>query len=252
MKKYLFAIILSLLPVLSYAQRYGRMSDIIEATSEEAPEGYVVDDGLDPFTILFLSAMAIGAIVLICKYIYDKTKQLYIFLKQNTKRFIFSKWVYIPLYPIWITLQVLCLVIGKDRKPYRLFHPDTQTFTLQNQEECFYPFRHFYGANGQCEPLYAYDSFEFILYGFVIPLVLLGLYLIVGRKIKGIWFDGIYIFLTIWFFMAFLLAVTFYSDGSECGFWIGWLPALFLTAKFLDSKEAYLKKSNTNLLVELD
>lgn len=249
MKKYLFAILLLLLPVLSYAQRYGRMSDVIEATSEEAPEGYVVDDGLDPFTILFLSAMAIGAIVLICKYIYDKTKQLYLFLKRNTKRFIFSKWVYIPLYPIWITFQVLCLVIGKDRKPYRLFHPDTQTFTLQTQEECFYPFRHFHGANGQCEPLYAYDSFEFILYGFAIPLVFLGLYLIVGRKIKGIWFDGIYIFLTIWFFMAFILAVTFYSDGSVCGFWIGWLPALFLTATFLDSKEAYLKQSNTNNLI---
>lgn len=248
MKKYLFAIILSLLSVLSYAQRYGRMSDIIEATSEEAPEGYVVYDGLDPFTILFLSAIAIGVIVLISKYIYDKIKQFYLFLKRNTKRFVFSKWIYIPLYTIWITLQVLCLILGEDRKPYRLFHSDTQTFTLQTQEECFYPFRHFHGATGQCEPLYAYDCFEFVLYGFTIPLILLVLYLIVGRKIKGIWFDGIYIFLTFWFFMAFILAVIFYSDGSECGFWAGWIPAIFLTAKFLDFKEAYLNKSKTNNL----
>lgn len=248
MKKYLFAIILSLLSVLSYAQRYGRISDIIEATSEEAPEGYVVYDGLDPFTILFLSAIAIGVIVLISKYIYDKIKQFYLFLKRNTKRFVFSKWIYIPLYTIWITLQVLCLILGEDRKPYRLFHSDTQTFTLQTQEECFYPFRHFHGATGQCEPLYAYDCFEFVLYGFTIPLILLVFYLIVGRKIKGIWFDGIYIFLTFWFFMAFILAVIFYSDGSECGFWAGWIPAIFLTAKFLDFKEAYLKKSNTNNL----
>lgn len=248
MKKYLFAIILSLLSVLSYAQRYGRMSDIIEATSEEAPEGYVVYDGLDPFTILFLSAIAIGVIVLISKYIYDKIKQFYLFLKRNTKRFVFSKWIYIPLYTIWITLQVLCLILGEDRKPYRLFHSDTQTFTLQTQEECFYPFRHFHGATGQCEPLYAYDCFEFVLYGFTIPLILLVLYLIVGRKIKGIWFDGIYIFLTFWFFMAFILAVIFYSGGSECGFWAGWIPAIFLTAKFLDFKEAYLNKSKTNNL----
>ena len=237
-----------MLSVLSYAQRYGRMSDIIEATSEEAPEGYVVYDGLDPFTILFLSAIAIGVIVLISKYIYDKIKQFYLFLKRNTKRFVFSKWIYIPLYTIWITLQVLCLILGEDRKPYRLFHSDTQTFTLQTQEECFYPFRHFHGATGQCEPLYAYDCFEFVLYGFTIPLILLVFYLIVGRKIKGIWFDGIYIFLTFWFFMAFILAVIFYSDGSECGFWAGWIPAILLTAKFLDFKEAYLKKSNTNNL----
>lgn len=231
MKKYLYTFILSLFSLSSYSQRYGRMSDVYEAMGED---GYyhTSDWWIDSFVLLFMVGLLIAGLYLLYEYFRKE-------LLPKIKKFFFSKRMYIIVYCIWLALQIICLNVGKYRKPYDTWNINKTERIAQTQEECFYPLRHFKEGCGQNEPLYAYDCSEFILYAFAIPLVLWGLYFIIEKLTKSIWLDGIYIFLTFWFLLAFIIAVSFYSDGSECGFWAGWIPSIFLTAHFLDKKEEY-------------
>lgn len=234
MKKYISLFTLLLFSLTTYAQRYGgRMSDVYEGMEHES---HSIDFWGD--VVLILSVISL-IIILRCLYLF------YEFVRDNhleIKRLFYSKWLYIPLYCIWITLQISCLILAKDRKPYELWDSELKERIYPSPEECYYPFTHLsYGGTGQNEPLYAYDTLEFILYGFGVPIVLFVIYYLFNKIIKSIWLDGIYIFLTFWLFIAFILPITFFSDGSECGFWIGWFPSIFLTVHFIDKKEMFLK-----------
>lgn len=232
MKKYLVTFALFLFSLFSFSQRYGRMSDVYEQIGEES----ILDTPMfDLFFIVFL-----GVLVTLF-YVIMNAEEIYRNILANFKRLFYSKWMFIPLYCIYLTLNLICLNVGKDRKPYETWNADRTDIIPQTQEECFYPFRHFEGGTGQCEPLYAYDINEFILYGFFIPIVLFILYILLRKLTNSIWLDAIYTFLTIWSLIAFFIPIIFYSDGSECGFWGGWLPSIFLTVHFFDKKEVYIK-----------
>ena len=240
MKRYLYTLVLLLLSLYSNAQRYGKLWDMIEARDSER---YVSEDNTHLYVFLLIALAIIGYIVLLCKYIYDNANKIYLSLIANIKRLFFSKWIYIPLYLIWITLHIICLNVAKDRKPYKIWNEETSSLIYPSAEECFYPLTHIIDGMGTNEPLYAYDYYEFIFYGFFFPFISIVIYLVLRKLIKNIWLDSIYIYLTIWLFLSFIIAVIFYSDGSECGFWLGWLPSVFLAALYLDKKEKY----NNNL-----
>lgn len=236
MKKYLFTFVLFQFSLFAFSQRYGRMSDVYESLGED---GYSTPSSDIGGLIFFV---IISAIIIIYKSIKNvSVKNILAKIKQK----FYSNWIYIPIYCIYLTLNFICLCIGKYRKPYTIITEDNLDRIPQTQEECFYPFRHFEGGTGQCEPLYAYDINEFILYGFLIPVILLVLYILLRKLTNSIWLDAIYIFLSLWLLVAFFIPVIFYSDGSECGWWLGWIPSNFLTSYYINKKIAYLESLKT-------
>ena len=233
MKKYLFTFVLFLLSLFSFSQRYGRMSDVYDTLGED---GY---SSPSSGPLIFYGILII-IIVLIYK-IYINADKILAKIKQK----FYSNWMYIPMYIIYLALNSICLTIGENRKPYTILTEDKRDIIPLTQEECFYPFKHLKDGTTQCEPLYAYDISEFIFYGFIIPIILFGLYKLLRKLTNSIWLDSVYIFLSLWLLIAFFIPITFYSDGSECGFWLGWLPSYYLTGYYIEKKIAYLESLKT-------